>query len=217
MAGGSGCRPERRQRAIVSRWRPALCLIARPVGNDPHHPINPGVPAMTARLPILVLPALAVLASCGPNDQFAPACPSASLLPQAADLTLYRPGSAHDLTDLVLQGRVVNIDGKCEPGPNQRLLDATVKVTMELTRGPSAPSRTTAVTYFVAVSEGDQILDKHVYSNQVTFPPNIDRLWLVSDPVFMRLPVSPQKSGAAYTVWAGFQFSPAEVAEQKKP
>jgi hypothetical protein len=173
---------------------------------------------MTFRLPLLLLPALAVLASCAPaQDQFAPTCPQASLLPQAADVTRYRVGAGHDLTDLVLRGRVVNIDGKCKPGPNNHLLDATVKVTMELTRGPAAPGRTTAVTYFVAVSEGDRILDKHVYSNQVTFPANIDQLWLVSDPVFMRLPISPQMSGAAYTVWAGFQLSPAEMAGQQKP
>ncbi len=167
---------------------------------------------------VLLLVGLASLSGCGPGrDQFAPACPQASLLPQAADLTRYRPGSAHDLTDLMLQGRVVTVAGKCEPGPNANLLDTTVMVTMELDRGPAAPGRTADVTYFVAVAQGEQILDKRVYANRVAFPPNLDKVWLTGDPVFMRLPVSASRSGAAYTIWVGFQLTPAEMAQSGKP
>jgi hypothetical protein len=162
--------------------------------------------------------AAAGLVACMPGrDQFAPACPQASLLPQAADLTRYRPtanGASHDLTDLVLQARVVDVSGKCEPGGNSNTLDASVKVTIELTRGPAAPSRTTDVSYFVAVVEGDQILDKKVMSNRVEFPPNLDRIWLTSDPVDMRLPISANKTGAAYTVVAGMQYTPGEWAQR---
>ncbi len=166
----------------------------------------------------VMLPALVGLTSCGPaRNQFAPACPGASLLPQAADLNRYRAsphGSGHDLTDLILQARVVKVAGTCEPGPNAHTLDATVKVTMEVSRGPAAQGRTADVTYFVAVAEGDRILDKHVLADRVAFPANLDRVYLVSDPVDMQLPVSPEKSGAAYTVWVGFQLTPAEMAQQ---
>ncbi len=164
------------------------------------------------------IPLAAGLAACAPGrDQFAPACPQASLLPQAADLTRYRSegnGSGHDLTDLVLQARVVNVNGKCEPGPNEHTLDASVKVTVEVTRGPAATGRTTDVSYFVAVVEGNQILDKKVMSNRVEFPPNVDRVYLTSDPVDMRLPISSDKTGAAYTVVAGLQYTPAEWTQR---
>lgn len=163
------------------------------------------------------LPVLAGLGGCAvQRDAFAPACPSARLLPQAADITRYRTpgtGSAHDVTDLVLQGRVVNVAGKCEPGPNSHTVDATVTMTMELTRGPAGHGGQPEVSYFIAVSNGTDILDKKVFTDRVKFPPNIDRVWLMSDPVFMRLPVTPTKTGAAYTVWAGFQLSPEEMAQ----
>ena len=164
---------------------------------------------------------LASLAGCGPGpNQFAPACPGAALLPQASDVSHYRPsgqGSGHDLTDLILQTRITAIDGKCEPGKDSHTLSATVKVTIEVTRGPAATSRVADVPYFVAVSDGDRILDKHVFSNRVAFPPSVDRVFLTSDPVTMWLPVSATKSGAAYTVWAGLQLTPAEMAQAQAP
>lgn len=169
-------------------------------------------------VPIAVMLALSGgLAGCGPGpNQFAPACPGAALLPQAATLSRYRPspqGGGHDLTDLILQARITSVDGECEPGDDSHSLNATVKVIIEITRGPAAPSRVADIPYFVAVAEGDQILDKRVFSNRVTFPPNLDRIYLTSDPVTMRLPVSASRSGAAYTVWAGFQLTPAEMAQ----
>ena len=163
---------------------------------------------------LCLLLACAALEGCAPeSNQFPPACPAASLLPGAGDVTLYRPGAtSRDFTNLVLQGQVQTVAGKCQPGPKPNALDATVKVTMQLDRGPGMEGRTTNVSYFVAVARGDQILDKHVYNNLVTFPPNQDRVWLESDPVFMRMPITPQMSGAAYTVWVGFQLTPQQMA-----
>ena len=167
---------------------------------------------------ILLAAGSAGLAACAPDrDQFPPVCPQASLLPQAADLSRYRAtanGPGHDLTDLILQARVVNVSGKCEAGGNAYTLNAGVKVTIELTRGPAAAGRTANVSYFVAVVEGDQILDKKVMSNQVAFPPNLDRIYLTSDPVDMRLPIGPNKTGAVYTVVAGLQYTAAEWTQR---
>ncbi len=161
---------------------------------------------------------MCALAGCAPGrDEFAPACPQAALLPQAGDVVRYRADAAgQDLTDLAFRGRVVSVSGKCEAGPNARTLDATVTMTMQLNRGPALASRNAAVTYFVAVAHGDQILDKHVYTNRVTFPANLDQIWLESDPVFMRLPVTPTMTGAAYTVWVGFQLTPQEMAANRR-
>jgi hypothetical protein len=170
------------------------------------------------RLVAGAIPLAAALAACAPaRDQFAPVCPQAALLPQAADLARYRTtasGAGHDLTDLVLQARVVDVNGKCRPGDNDQTLNAAVKVTIELTRGPAAAGRTASVSYFVAVVEGGRILDKKLMSNQVQFPPNVDKIYLTSDPVDMRLPISAGTTGAAYTVFAGLQYTPSEWTQR---
>ena len=54
--------------------------------------------------PILLLPILLALVGCGggTEDAFAPACPGAAIVRDAADLSRYR-GAGRDLTDSVVE------------------------------------------------------------------------------------------------------------------
>ena len=62
---------------------------------------------------------------------------------------------------------------------------------------------------FLAVTVFGTILrDKKVFPLHVTFPPNIDTARAASPEIDMEMPVSPQKTGAAYGVIAGFQLTP---------
>jgi len=164
-----------------------------------------------APLALLLLP---LLSACGPDrDQFAPACPAAGLVPPTGDITLYRPGSSgHDLVDQVLQGRVVAIDGKCREGDKKDKLDVDVTVTFRFTRGAAMQGNAVTVPVFVAVTEGDTILAKKVYGVDAGFPPNVDQVTRTSAPIQMTMPVTPTKSGAAYSVVAGFQMTPDQLA-----
>ena len=56
------------------------------------------------------------------------------------------------------------------------------------------------------------MLDKQVYPLRADFPENTDRLRLAGDSVDLRLPVTAQKTAAAYQVTVGFQLTPAELA-----
>ena len=75
------------------------------------------------------------------------------------------------------------------------------------------PGRETDVPVFIAVTEGDTMLDKHVYPMHVVFP--IQRRSRHADhgrQLNLILPVTPTKSGAAYTILAGFQLTPDQMA-----
>jgi hypothetical protein len=157
-----------------------------------------------------MLLALLAPAGCAPGlDQFAPACPQAGIVPGGGDVTRWR-GTGRDITDLALQARIVGIQGQCKQA-DAKTLGATVSVQMVVNRGPAAPGQVAALTYFVAVAQGDRILDKQVYPLNITFPPNSDHMDIASQPVQLRLPVSDTVSGAAYEVWTGFQLSPQEL------
>jgi hypothetical protein len=173
---------------------------------------------------ILKLPKMSALAflfplfGCGSGKSgFAPACPVARLVPALADLTRYAtPGGVHDVTDLVLQARIVNVDGSCEPTDQKNRLAATVRISVSVLRGPAMRGREADIPVFLAVAEGDTVLDKRVYPVHLAFPPNVDRLTTTSSPIEMELPVSPKVTGAAYKVISGFQLTPDELAVNRQ-
>ena len=152
-----------------------------------------------------------VLFGCGNDSQeaFAPACPGAAILRDAADLHRYRDGQ-RDLIDTELEGRITGINGNCTRDGAATVV-TTVQVGIELTRGPAAPGREARLAYFVAVLDGERILDKQVFPLRAEFPPNGDRLRLVGDDVELRLKVTPDKTAAAYRVEVGFQLTPEEL------
>ena len=193
----------------------------------------PGFPGneslMPARLPnlgwapraALLAALLSLTAACGPKrDVFAPPCPGQAILGDAANFDAYRPsnnaGAVSDLTDLVLHARIVGIQGSCQPGDRKDQLAVTASVGVDLTRGPAMVGREIDVPVFVAVTEGGSIVDKHVYLVHVAFPSNVDRITLTPGGINLLLPVTSEKTGAAYTIVAGFQLSPDQIARNRR-
>lgn len=160
-------------------------------------------------------PLLIVLTGCGggPEEAFAPACPGAAIIKDAADLSRYR-GAAHDLVDNVLSARITGINGDCKRDGDDTVV-TTVRIGIDLTRGPAAPGREARVAYFVAVLDGDNILDKQVFPLRAEFPANADRLRLSGDDVELRLKVRPDKTAAAYRIQVGFQLTPEELESNR--
>jgi hypothetical protein len=164
---------------------------------------------------ILVAP-LAVLAGCGPTrNQFAPPCPGRAILGDAADLDVYR-GTGHELTDLVVHGRIVGMQGSCREGDRKTDLAVNVSPSVELERGPAMQGRETDVPIFLAVTERETIIDKRVYLVHVVFPSNVDRVTVSPSEVNLVLPVTPTKSGAVYTLLTGFQLSADQLARSPR-
>jgi hypothetical protein len=177
---------------------------------------------MTSRLRLatrLCIPALLLpLFGCGPGrNEFAPPCPVARLVPALADVTRYAgPGPTHDVTELVVQGRVVAVNGSCSAGDDKSTLPVKVKVSISIRRGPAMQGRDTDIPVFLAVAEGDTIRDKQVFPVHLTFPPNVEQLTVTSPEIDMDLPVSADKNGAAYGIIAGFQLTPDELAANRE-
>ena len=154
------------------------------------------------------------LAGCGGDtESFAPPCPQPTIFRDTGDLHRFRgtqQAGGRDIIDSILDGRITDIQGSCKrDGPDTVV--ATVSVGLELTRGPASNSRLADVAYFIAVSDGDKILDKRVFTLRAEFPPNTEHLRLIGNEVDLRLPVTPKKTAAAYRVSAGFQLTPAEL------
>jgi hypothetical protein len=137
------------------------------------------------------------------------ACPVASLVPTLADLTRFN-GNGRDLTDLVAQARIVQVNGSCSPG-SAGTLDASVAISITIQRGPGMNGRDVDVPVFVAVTRGEDVLDKQMLPVHITFPPNVDRVAMTSHPINLSLPVGDGVNGPSYRVIAGFQLTQEEV------
>ncbi len=156
---------------------------------------------------------LLLLAGCGPkSNTFAPYCPAAKRLGDASQITLYRPGAAgQDITDLVLQGSIVDVSGVCKDGDAKSTVQADTSVTFRFVRGPAMAGRTLDVPFLMTVALGDQIRDQAAFRMQVSFPSNVDTVTLTSDPVHMVFPVTKTTNAASYTIYAAFRLTPEQL------
>lgn len=160
---------------------------------------------------------LVVLAACGPKtNEFPPACPNPAFLRDLSDLLRYRANSSgRDLTDLVVRARLTALNGNCKDA-SPTSLETVVQVSMEVFRGPAMVGRRVEVPVFLAVVEGEAIINKRIFPIIVDFPSNLDRVVIAVPPVTLMLPVSAQKSGASYGIIAGFQLTPDELAQNQR-
>ena len=181
-------------------------------GMTPSRPLPRFAAPFRALLPFAAL--LPTLAGCGDKvERFPPPCPQTVINGDSADLSRYR-NNGRDLTDLVLGGRITGLNGTCTRTSNT-VTTVSLTVNIELTRGPAMRGRTTDAAYYVAVSLGDEILDKRIFRFTPEFAANTDRLRLSGNAVDLALPVSHDRTAANYKVTAGFQLTPEELATNR--
>jgi hypothetical protein len=175
------------------------------MGDFMQNPLPCRLHAMAPALLVLVL------ASCGPGKgQFAPVCPVPGLVKPLTELSRYR-GTSTDIRELVVRARVVDITGNCEPGDNANSVVTTAQIVVDVARGPAMQGDSIALPVFVAVTDAGAIYDKTLFWLPVQFPPNVDTARATGKDVRMEIPVTPQKTAAAYGIVAGFQLTPEEI------
>jgi len=179
------------------------------------------MPARIARLSALPLLAAAIaLSGCNfgttKQTEFAPSCPKVAVRADAADITRYREGSSgRDLTDLVLDGRITGFRGGCTR-EDRTTVRTVVNVDLVLARGPATRGRVLSASYFIAVVDGGQIIDKQEFPIRVELKENQDQARLSSGDITLMVPVNKEKSAAAYDVLVGFQLTPEELETNRR-
>ena len=168
------------------------------------------------RSALLLLAGVLALGACTPDpDEQAPQCPLAYLRPDAATLTRY-DGKGGDLTNLVLSGRLLNINGACKGLLGHRKLTAHAQVQMVLTRGPAAKGRAFDVPYNIAIVRQGRVLQKQEMIQHVVFPPNVDTVQTSGQDVDMVFPTDRGLTGQNYTIYFVFELTPEELAANQR-
>ena len=171
------------------------------------------LPRLTAVLAMMSLGLLG-LSSCDLDpDETAAQCPKFTLLPHDDGATLARYTSrGHDLTDLVLSGRITDIKGACIGVLGIKQLKVKAHLIMVLTRGPAATSSEVDVPYGMGVVKRGQIIGApQFFTQHAVFPPNTNSIQVEGQEVDFTFPTPKGLVGPDYHVYVFFKLSPSEL------
>jgi hypothetical protein len=161
-------------------------------------------------LPLLSVFGLLGLAACGASPPPPVAfCPQPAVLQQANTLTLFLPGR-QDVGGQVTTAKITGIAGACTLAQAKHLLRVTFRAGFSASNGPANHAAKLTLPYFVAISNGDNVISKSPYSITLNFDGNASTASATSDPVKIELSNVPES--AQVEVLIGFQMTPDQVA-----
>ncbi|MDH3738549.1 MAG: hypothetical protein OER92_05095 [Alphaproteobacteria bacterium] len=160
--------------------------------------------------------AMFTLAACSSTDEvvIAPACPNVVIVKDTAEMTVFQPGPGRDLTDVMLEGRVVRFDGECSTDL-ERDKSGTVTVDLQLIfevlRGPANDTAGGSFRYFVAIANRDgDILAKKVFDTEFEFEGNRPRVGGIEE-LTQEIPLKAGELGEDFDIFVGFQLDPEQL------
>lgn len=171
------------------------------------------------RLGVILAAALA-LAGCGSTriEDLLIACPELSLPADTADLTRYRPDGPPDLSSMVMDARVIAIEGSCVRGSRDRSVIARVAPRFSVERGPAAQGRAVELPWYLAVVEDgtDRIVSRATFRIPATFPANTPRMNVSSSQIEIEFPLAEGRRVQDYRIMIGFLLTQEELALNRR-
>ena len=167
-----------------------------------------------ATLPAATL-ALLLLAGCNAGElRFAPTCPQLTLLAEGADLTRFA-GAGRDVTDRVLEARITGVEAACSGGRGGDVV-ARIKIQADIARGPAAQGRAAQVPYFVAVMQGDAVLERREFVLATNFPANVNAQRVSGGDLELRFPKAGDSGAAQYRIIVSLQLTQEELEYNRR-
>lgn len=143
------------------------------------------------------------------------ACPTATILADAADVTSFRPGPGRDLPDVHYQGHLADLETECSYGRSRgtRYAWARLNFNVEVDLGSAAYPSSVTVPYFVVVvvPETQTVLTKEVFSVDVPFNEGARSITVADHIGRISIPVVENTDGANYEIIIGFELTPEQV------
>jgi hypothetical protein len=165
-----------------------------------------------SRFPLLLV-ALLVLAGCNTKVTN---CPAAVILADASQLTIFRPGAPQDLAGEAYRVGLVGISTDCTINKKTGETNSSYRLNFRATRAPSADAAHYTVPYFVAVTQGDVLIEKRILQVSFDFRPGDSVVTFSESPDDFDIHVENGHQPIEYELMAGFQMTPAQVEYNKK-
>lgn len=169
---------------------------------------------MTASRLSALLTALFVLAGC--NSAKVNLCPTAVILADTSEMTVFRPGASQDLAGEAFRVFLVGTSTDCSINKKTGETNSSLRLDFRATRAPSADAAHYTVPYFVAVTQADRLIEKRILQVSFDFAPGAAVATFSESPDDFDLHVENGHQPYEYELMAGFQMTPAQVDYNKK-
>jgi hypothetical protein len=147
------------------------------------------------------------LAACSSGHKPALYCPQVAVLSEASHI-IRSAGDRNDVAARLVDARITGVAGACKTAGKHRAL-LTFRIGFAATSGPKATAPTATLTYFIALTQGDAIIDKKLYPVRFDFKNGATQAVATTTPIKIALPNVPRS--AAQQVLVGFQMSSQEL------
>ena len=138
-------------------------------------------------------------------------CPNTGVLKGTHYITAF-DGNGMEANNVVYRAEIQNAASECEYDLNNRLIYNDVGIRGLAERGPALTGNQAALPIFLVVTDPTgSVLIKRRYDVVVTFEDGQVREDFVQTVENLRLPITPDITGASYEILYGFQLSPAQV------
>jgi hypothetical protein len=156
------------------------------------------------------------LALAGCNSAKVNVCPVSVILADAGQMAVFRPGASQDLSGEAYRVALVGASTSCDINKKTGETDSSLTLRFRATRAPLASGAHYTVPYFVALTRGDQLIEKRILSISFDFAPGASSASFEESPDDFDIHMETGHQPYEYELMAGFQMTPAQVDYNKK-
>ncbi len=160
----------------------------------------------------LLLAAAAALALTGCNQNVIQQCPSAAVLSDTAVLTVMRPGAPADLSGEAYTATMGSVTNSCSFSRTAGAATSSNDFTIRVTRAPSPDGLRVTLPYFIALTQGERILNKKNLTITLEFAPGASSITQEITPEDTVVPLEIGHPPTDYQLLFGFQLTDAQRA-----
>jgi hypothetical protein len=160
--------------------------------------------------PCLAAVSLTALAACSsdPATTAPMFCPSVAVLQQAQNLTSFEPGRT-DVAAQITTAQITGVAGSCTLEPDKHLLHVKFQAGFAASNGPANHGAPLSLPYFVAITDGQNIISKSDYSIPLSFDGNESIAQATTKPI--KIDLSNRRANRDIQVLIGFELTQDEL------
>ena len=136
-------------------------------------------------------------------------CPQTAILQQAQAVTLFLPGR-NDIAAQISSAHMDGLSGACTLNKKQQAFEIRFTVNFTANNGPANNGEPITLPWFVAITQGNNIVDMQDYTATLKFNGNMSVAAMTSKPITIEVPDAPNSRGLE--ILAGFKMTPAQLA-----